>query len=151
MGLPYGTYDIVAGRDFCEPHPYIEQVITGVETTETTPNVGGIDFALELGGSISGVVTDESGNLIPESIDISVCLYDDDSICWWTTVSPNGSYIIGDLPADSYRVHAYQWPPGSWLDEFFEETRDWSEATSVTVTEGVDTPNIHFTLEEAIP
>ena len=151
MGLPYGTYDIVAGRDFCEPHPYIEQVITGVETTETTPNVGGIDFALELGGSISGVVTDESGNLIPESIDISVCLYDDDSICWWTTVSSNGSYIIGDLPADSYRVHAYQWPPGSWLDEFFEETRDWSEATSVTVTEGVDTPNIHFTLEEAIP
>ena len=29
-GLTPGTYDMVAGRPFCDPHPYAEQVIAGV-------------------------------------------------------------------------------------------------------------------------
>lgn len=59
-GLPLGTYTVAAGRDFCEPHPYVEAKVEGIVLSEGAPDVSAVDFALELGGIISGVVMDSS-------------------------------------------------------------------------------------------
>ena len=117
------------------------------DTVETGLNSPNINFTLDVGGSVTGVVTDESGNPIPDRIDVSACLYTDGSICWRTIVGPDGSYAIGGLPTGVYRVAAYQWPSGFWLSEFFEDTHDWNQAAKVEVTEGITTTDINFELE----
>jgi hypothetical protein len=48
VGLPFGTYQVAAGRDFCSPHPYAEQLSDSVTIDSDTPDVGGVDFALEI-------------------------------------------------------------------------------------------------------
>ena len=145
-GLPLGTYDIIAGRDFCGLHPYAEQIISNVTVDTGTPDVYGYDFSLVMGGSISGTVTPVGGGLIGDNIDVSAC-FEDGSVCGWTSVQGDGTYVITGLPSGDYRVHAYQYPEGYWIDEVYEETRDWGAYTPVSVVAGVDTPNIHFTLE----
>ena len=146
MGLPFGTYDIVAGQDFCEPHPYSEQVITGVTIDADNPDLTGYDFQLAAGGSISGMVTAGGGGLIGDNIDVSAC-FADDSFCGWTSVQSDGTYEITGLPAGNYRVHAYQYPEVYWIGEVYDNTQDWDAYTPVSVTAGAETFDIDFTLE----
>ena len=163
VGLPYGTYDIVAGRNFCESNP--EAVWKWAnEYYKNTPfleeakpvkiehdkNKKNIDFSLELGGSISGTVTDEDKNPMAseEAIDVSACLFDNDSVCWWADVI-NGEYLITGLPTGEYRVHAYQYrenEPAEWVDEYFDDVKDWNWADPVSVTVGDKTQGINFIL-----
>jgi len=151
MGLPFGTYRVVAGRDFCEPHPYAEQVMPGITIDADNPNVSGYDFALSLGGSISGTVYEENSGDPPATIagiQVDACS-PDDTFCKGIETNELGEYTITGLPAGDYRVHAYQWPEGNWIDEVYEETRDWNAYTPVSVAAGLDTPNIDFTLDPA--
>ncbi|MDX1408792.1 MAG: hypothetical protein R3330_11680, partial [Saprospiraceae bacterium] len=42
VGLPLGTYNVAAGREFCDSHPFSEQIQPGVQTGSTN-----VDFFLE--------------------------------------------------------------------------------------------------------
>ena len=128
-------YDNQHLHEFADPVP----VTVGSDT-------GGIDFFMDLAGSISGSVLDIDGFPIGDNIDVSAC-FEDDSFCGWTSVQDDDTYVITGLPAGDYRVHAYQYPEGYWIDEVYEETRDWDAYTPVTVTGSTDIPNINFTLE----
>jgi len=145
-GLPFGTYDIVAGRNFCEPHSYAEQVMPGITLDEENSDIGGIDFELAVGGSISGTITAVGGGLVDEEIHLSAC-FEDDSYCGWASMQDDGTYVITGLLEGEYRVHAYQWPIGNWVGEVFDNTQDWDAFTPVSVTAGQDTPNINFELQ----
>jgi len=147
VGLPLGTYDIVAGRDFCEPHPYVEAIITSVLIDENAPDVGGYDFALTLGGSISGSVTAVGGGLIGDNIDLAACLIAVEGMCWGTSAQSDGTYTITGMPTGNYIVNAYQYPEGYWIGEIFDNTQNWDAYTPVPVTAGLETPDINFTLE----
>jgi len=46
-GVPYGTYNVAAGRDFCEPHSYAEQTMFDIAIDTAMPDVDGIDFQLQ--------------------------------------------------------------------------------------------------------
>jgi hypothetical protein len=46
QGLPLGTYNVVAGRDFCGSHPYGSESVTAI-LSEDDPHVGEIGFTLE--------------------------------------------------------------------------------------------------------
>jgi hypothetical protein len=116
-------------------------------TVNPGENTPGIDFSMEVGGTISGTVTDELGNPITDRIDVSACLFTDDSICWWTSVQPDGSYAIYGLSTEDYRVHTYPVNGGYWFDEWYDDTRDWSMADPVSVTAGFETPDINFLLQ----
>ncbi len=48
LGMQLGTYTVVAGRDFCGPHGYIEESVENVEITDGTPHVIGVDFNLPM-------------------------------------------------------------------------------------------------------
>jgi hypothetical protein len=47
LGLPLGTYAAVAGRQFCDPHSFLEETVFGITLTSTIPDVGGVDFTLD--------------------------------------------------------------------------------------------------------
>jgi len=64
FGMTLGTYTVVAGRDFCGPHDYIEESIEDIELTDEKPDVGDVDFYLTQGGSIAGTVKDTLGGPI---------------------------------------------------------------------------------------
>lgn len=48
QGVPFGTYNIVAGRDFCGAHPFLEGTVADVTLDSLHPDVGGVDFYLTL-------------------------------------------------------------------------------------------------------
>jgi len=138
FGVPVGTYRVHTGWEGNWVEEYYPdttdwELAEPVEVKLDT-DTSGIDFALVLGGSISGTITDEEGNPLSsdENIDISVCLFDDDSVCWWTDVV-DGSYLVTGLPYGDYRVHAYQYPQGFWIDEYYKNTSVWEEAQPVKI------------------
>jgi hypothetical protein len=47
-GLPFGTYNVVAGRLFCSEHAYGEQITNNITTDPGSPDVRDIDFSLQL-------------------------------------------------------------------------------------------------------
>jgi hypothetical protein len=141
--MPLGTYTVVAGRDFCGPHDYIEGTIEGIALTGDVPDVGNVDFYLEQGGSIAGSVKDTAGGPL-EDFQVVACQYDN-GFCMDAFSDNEGNYTITGLPEGDYRVQSgSEW----YVTEFFEETYDWNSATRVGVVAGETTPNVNFTLEE---
>ncbi len=48
QGVPFGTYNVVAGRQFCAEHPYAEKTAYELTITADVPDLYGIDFYLTL-------------------------------------------------------------------------------------------------------
>jgi hypothetical protein len=155
-GLPAGSYYVVAGPyPFAPSPPYVSEFYNGVrwpdEATlvEVTPgaNICGIDFTLEMSGTISGVVTDVSGNPIEGA---SVCIdpSDHQPPWWWgmfhcPSTDENGTYSNSGLATGSYIVWA---GAGFYATEYYDNVPTYEEATYVPVVEGSDTLNIDFSL-----
>jgi hypothetical protein len=47
-GLPFGTYNVVAGLDFCNPHPYTEGTAFDITIDANTPELSDVDFLLDI-------------------------------------------------------------------------------------------------------
>jgi hypothetical protein len=109
--LSPGDYDVFVHQqdDWVEQH-----YITPVPVTAGTDTYG-INFVLEHGGSISGIVTDEFGYPIPERIDVAACWATDPDNCFWTTVLAVGTYRIIGLPSGEFYVNVYEVPGGNWI------------------------------------
>ncbi len=112
----------------------------------------GIDFALALGGSISGTITDDPGGSPLPAVDVEV--YDAggeflDSI----SSAGDGSYIVEGLPSGSFRVHTYGAAPHA--DELYDDmacTGGWCDAAPgdpVVVSAPSETSSIDFALAAA--
>jgi hypothetical protein len=142
-GLPYGTYNIAIGRDFCLPHAYIHQHIDGITINPTNPDVRGNDFFLEVGGSISGIVSDANG---PAAFVWVEACTPDDSYCNRSGTGEDGNYTIHGLPAGNFRVSVWGRQDG-WFDEFFNGQREYENADPVTVSVGVETRGIDFFMD----
>ena len=145
--LPSGTYRIRASSSW----PYVGEYYDGTyyedEATPvsvTAPNdTLGIDFTLELCGTISGTVEDEYGDPIDGAY---VYALDYDGGAWgegnWTTA--DGNYTIGALPSGSYRVGAQA---SGYVTEYYDDVLQWDAATPVPVTAPDYTSGIDFVLE----
>jgi hypothetical protein len=111
-----------------------------VMTDETTT---GIDFTLELGGRISGVVHDFNGNPIPN---VGVVAKDSEN-GWggmYTRTGEDGSYTIDSLPAgNSWWVAV---TVEGWAHNFYQGANDQDTAKRVVVVAGETTSGIDFTL-----
>lgn len=149
-GLPSGTYKI---ETLCASVGYIDQWWQGLEATshsylDATPiqlqgNVGGIDFTLSKGLSISGRITDSEGSPIAGGIN---CVSDTNS--WHSGwADANGNYTIGGLAPGTYKVATICSSLG-YLDQWWQGldygTHPQAEATPVPVQDNVS--GIDFTL-----
>ena len=113
--------------------------VTGGDTTS------GIDFTLDAGGTISGTVYEADGETPVADADVWA---DSDECCGGgngARTATDGTYTISGLAAGDYRVQTHA-RDGGLVGEFYDDTTDWGQADSVTVTAGQDTSGIDFTL-----
>jgi len=146
-GLPSGNYKVwIDAEDYVGEHYDDALNFDDADIIiVTAPNeTGGINFQLGQGGSISGIVTDESGNPI-ENAWVWANMYDDGYGNGSPTLA-DGTYQIKGLPTGDYRVEV---EVEGYVREFYDDVLFWDDATPVSVTELNDTENINFALSVA--
>lgn len=133
-----GDYDVFVHQqdDWVEQHYITPVPVTAGSDTD------GINFILESGGSISGTVTDELSNHIPERIDVAACWVSAPDICFWTTVQEYDTYKIIGLPAGDFYVNVYEVTdegvPSVWIG--------YTYPTTITLGIDEDVAGIDFML-----
>jgi len=115
--------------------------------------VTGIDFTLEVGGSISGECMSRGGPLAGyEVIAVersNLCIQRGFPYAFWLksdSTSGDGSYMIGGLPTGAYFVLATDGCQEMW----YNNKPDLEDADTVFVTMPDDTPDIDFFLSTAV-
>jgi hypothetical protein len=165
-GLPAGTYYVrtnVPG--------YVNQLWQGVSCPQTgclvtsgtpvvvtgTATTSGINFALALGGRISGKVTDASNSAALQNVGVTVFSSAGVSLGFVNT-DASGNYITGGLPPGTYFLRTATPPlfvnnqPLAFVDQLYNGTScvpsclNPTIGTPVTVTSGTTTSNINFAL-----
>lgn len=105
-----------------------------------------VDAQLARGGSISGVVRG------PDQMPLEgACVYvygdEEDTYVTSTDTDDNGRWSIVSLLTGSYRVHFYSCSTTpETLEEYWNDKPELEEADPISVTAGLDTPNINATL-----
>jgi hypothetical protein len=117
--------------------------VVTVTAPATTAN---IDMILVKGGSISGHVTDSSGNPIMYGNVLAYQVGSGTSFastyCW------NGNYSFAGLPPGSYKLQFAS--DSQYEQKFYNGKQDLASADTVTVTAGADTGNIDTVLGPAV-
>ncbi len=149
IGLQGGQYKV---RFYARPAGYLDTwysgassfatatTVTVVEETETID----INAVLARGGSISGRVTDASGNPLPCYIYLEDVLLQN-SIGYRSTTDPDGRYSITGLPTGSYRV-SFSSSMDGYISEWYDDTVDYFDASLVAVTAPGETTGINAVL-----
>ena len=144
-GLPSGNYR-VQFTDYSATHldEYFDDVVqydaatlVGVTAPDTT---AGINAGLSTGGSIAGTVTEEGSGDPLENIQVCASGVNTDySSC--ADTAADGTYSIGPLPDDSYRVD-FQDFAGTYLREYFDDAANYDSATPVVIAAAADATGI---------
>ena len=108
-------------------------------------NTGGNDFQLEAGGSISGVVTSDSGGQPIEGISVEVWEYTSGRGRGGFQTQSDGSYTISGLAAGNYRLMARA-SGTAYASEYYDDIFTWDAAAEVGVAAGETTSGINFSL-----
>ena len=118
-----------------------DATIVNVTDGEDTP---GIDARLDIGGTISGVVTFEPGFPVP-----AVCVYADKpgAAGYWSgfaRVTPDGPYKMKGLETGDYKLEFRGCGESDNVArQFYPGKATYTEAVPVSVTQGFDTPGIN--------
>ncbi len=150
-GLPAGDYRVkaVPSNNKLTKLPYADEFYNNtydhgaakpvtVTVGQDTPD---INFALEVGGSISGRVTDEVGNPI-QNADIWAD-YWAGSTAGATRTDARGYYTIKNLPSGDYRVQA---KATGRVQKSYSNALTYDKAMPVRVTAPNDAAGINFSL-----
>ena len=139
--LAPGSYWVSAKAD-----GYVSEYYNDVYQIPLAPNVAvtdqadtpDIDFALAVGGSISGFVRNEEGSPIQNATVRAV----GNSLAFVQTGS-DGGYSLPHLAAGAYMVSV---EADGYVDEYYSNVYDLLSATAVAVTDLTNTPGIDFAL-----
>ncbi len=153
--LPAGNYVVWAHTAQTGYVPEVYDNITGkawnlgtpvaVESLQDAPN---INFALAIGGTISGHVyesdnTTPIANLYVRALDATTKYFFSD-----VRTDADGHYTLNGLATGSYLVGTRVSNTGlNYVDEWYDNVYNTDEATPVSVTVPDDTPNINFILD----
>ena len=154
-GLPPGAQFILRADAISSEQNYLSQWYGNLNDSEdcnqaTFVTVGdSVNFSLTAGATITGQVTKSSDGQPVANFLVMAQHYDTGSfagIGGSGVTDANGDYVIGGLPAGTYRVFAH--PNGAGLVyEYYSETYSYDDASPVNVTTGGETNNINFTLD----
>ncbi len=106
----------------------------------------GIDGALALGGTISGLTLDAASGR--PAVGVSAIAYDTQgNAAGYATSGSDGAYAIGGLPAGSYRVRFRGNHGGGYASQYYPGAIGRAASTPVSVTLGQTTPGINAQME----
>jgi hypothetical protein len=170
MGLPVGTWYMRTDNN--NESNYVNEWHTGGSPDPSSPDCGqavevsvteggttpDINFNLDTGGSISGIVADSLGAAIDGTATlIQVSVYQGDPCGWRQHIGgafqdASGVYTIMGLPVGTYYLQTNNNNESNYVNEWHTGATDPSSfdcelATQVSVTEGGTTPDIDFELE----
>jgi Carboxypeptidase regulatory-like domain len=155
-GLPAGSY----GVGFFSPEGsglnYMPQFYNGKSSVfeaellavEAGQTVSGINAAMQVGGQITGKVTDASSKAAIAGIE--VCAYNTGFFNQCAKTNPSGEYTVSGLATGSYTVY-FSSPEGSGLNyipQFYSEKSSFSEAEAVAVEAGKTKSSIDAAMVE---
>jgi len=105
----------------------------------------GINAVLSTGGTISGQVTDETGQPLGS---VHATAYRDDGTGRWSYVSDGytddlGKYSVTSLATGQYKLYFYK---TSYCEEYYNDKPDLTSADLIDVTAGSTTPEINAAL-----
>ncbi len=116
--------------------------IVSVTAPNNTPD---INFALSVGGAISGHIYKADGITPISNVYIFAESTGADIDYWGYGYSaPDGSYAVTGLVSGSYRMRA---SASGYITEYYKDVYGYNQATTVSVTVPNDTSNIDFTLD----
>ena len=158
-GLTAGYYTVLVMFEDGWAHQFYNNTIDQYNDTyvNVTDNnlISAIDFYLSPGGTVTGTVTDTTGNPLEG---ISVEFYSED----WNAIfslrtSSDGSFSYSSIPYDSeFTVNTsirYAAENGNFYnEEYWEEAENELSATPITLTSASPSiSNINFTLVQEVP
>lgn len=130
------------------PNTYIDlpDALSFAEPISVTggPPVSGIDFALQPGATVVGMVKDQNTNLALRDAYVSLSRQEGDPLFLGEGVDIRGVYTITRVPPGVYIADAYA--PG-YESEYFLEQKFVEQADPITITPGVMIDRIDFTLQ----
>jgi uncharacterized repeat protein (TIGR01451 family) len=154
IGLAFGTYYVDAGGWDCNDQlgqyarefyggVFLERNATTVPVDALMPDVTSINFALGLGGFITGTITDQDDQPV-EGVLVQPHLGNGDCpncVEWYhdgLQSLADGSYIVGPLPAGiGFGIYANADTSGQLLvNEYYDDVYQFSEATKLAVDAG---------------
>jgi hypothetical protein len=131
--------------------PLAEGTPINVNPGATTP---GIDFALDRGGQIAGLITDASTGSGVSLIEVDVYSASGRYMSYGYS-DGTGSYAtyVGGLPTGRYYAGTYQYSGGLYVDEAYDNVpcagcRPEIRGTPIDVSIGATTPAIDFALDK---
>jgi hypothetical protein len=144
----YNDYiDEVYDDHICEPN--CNPLIGDAFAVSSGQNTSGIDFALSLGGTISGTITD---SVTSNPVESDLYVYDTSgNIVAYGFTDGSGNYQIGGLLTGTYFVLTSNY--WGYIDELYDNIQcfkgncDPTTGKSISVTQGSTTPGIDFALD----
>lgn len=114
--------------------------------------VSNINADLARAGHITGKVTGNGQPLDSASIQVMQRVTSGGDT-WWEWMGeayaePDGTYDMGGLKTGTYRVYFYEWA-GDYLPEYYDDAKEFEDATDISVTAGSTTANINADLDAA--
>jgi hypothetical protein len=152
--LPPGTYKANTAA-WISGLPYVDKYYNNVYQSDlATPftvtvggNVTGIDFSLAAGGQVTGTVTDASTSQPISLVFVMATDYTTDEFIQQVATTVDGSYTM-NLPAGTYRIRTNAiLADGNYIDEYYDNTVNFEDATPVTITVPGSIADINFSLE----
>lgn len=154
-GLPTGTYYVGVRSDIYQDELYdnifwsgngYSDALDGTPIQVTAPQTQSIDLLLDLGGTISGTVTDASSGL--PVADVAIQIRDTNGNYRYAYTNPDGTYTVRGLATGSYRAQAYE---SNYLSVLYngipcDPDCDPANGTLIPVTAPNDTGGIDFAL-----
>lgn len=146
-GLPAGDYLVLAE---CSGSDLAGEYWPGVYSTDEAQTItvgaaevrSGLDLAMAVGGSISGVVTGPTGAVGGANVSVSAGL----GRSYAATTATDGSFGLVGLSPGDYLVHVQPAAGSDLVPEYYPDAIDSSAAVPVTVTLGSATPGIDVQL-----
>ncbi len=152
--LPAGSYRITTCSD-CTGLPFFDEYFDGVYNDDSATVVSvtagqetqNINFSLGQGGYISGTITTVPA--VANLDNIQVIVWDQGEQITSVPVNSDGSYMTDALREGTYEIK-FTDSGGQFQEEFYDQVPPWDPwaSQSISVLEGITTPNINVTLKQ---
>jgi hypothetical protein len=150
--LPNGTYFLKADPDPALGQYFVPSFFNGKDTKEiadpitiSDASVTGVTWDLVAGGIITGTILAQNGSPLA---DIDLDVYDSfgNRLHFNGKSMPDGTYILGPVPADSYIVRADPSITQGYVRTYYGDGIDLDQAIPITVIANQTTSQVDFSL-----